>query len=446
MTKTLGINQAHIKKPVLSKRRYIRTSLSERERASAYARYRSGDRIQNIIADLGLTIAVSQFLWIFPPDPVGGSCTRCRGSLSRLKEGRRGPPQAAFCTQCGHCDVPEVYCPCAGCSREKLIQYERELVRQAQGENNKLASAYARYWSAELAARSPNKWSTKSLLWLGARMVFKQSDDQLIPPGLESDFRAATLRDGVQVPERGLSAFYFDENGRLEEQYISRVPLVLGRGIESIDAGQVISLIRAKLYEDRSELQSLWLDITTSECIQFAIYCLQESPLAGVQIPHALSLAIRDHLIRCSARQIYYALFIAARATSANLGPRKYNQRVHAMNTFTKFFYTQVERVEKESGLGWGIGRPTGVPRSFLSRYFFHHVLDVAEDAQFSQNVTRWLAGGEVIHEYKQEPQISCPDCRASDATLNINGDAIVLICRACGLDRLYLVQHPSHA
>jgi hypothetical protein len=445
MTKMFEKNQSRTDKPVLSKRRYIGTSLSERERAAAYARYRAGDRIQHIIDDFGLAIAVSQFLWIFPPDPVEGSCTRCHGSLACQKEGRNGPPQAAFCTHCGHCDAPEVYCTCAGCNREKLIQYEHLLVRQAHGESNKLASAHARYWSAEVKAHPLNEWSNESLLWLGANMLLKQPDDQLIPPGLEATFRAATLKDGVQVPERGLSAFYFDEKGCLEERYISRVPLVLGRGIESIDADQVLSLIRSKLCEDRSELQSLWLDITTSECIQFVIHCLKESPLAGVQIPHALSLAIRDCLIRCSARQIYYAIFIAARAISANLGPRRYNHRVHAMNRLTKFFHTQAERVEKEPELSWGIDRPTDSPRSLLSQYFFHQVLDVAEDVGFSQSVTKWIASDDMIRVHKQEPRISCPDCRSSDATLDINEGAIVLTCHMCGLDRLYLAQNSSH-
>jgi hypothetical protein len=438
MTKTFERNQPRKEKPTLSKRRYIRTSLTERQRALAYARYRAGDNIQSILADLELTIAVSQFLWIFPPDPADGSCARCHGSLACLKEARKGPPQAAFCTQCGHCDAHEVHCSCAGCNREKLIQYERQLVRQAQTEDSKLAFIHARYWSAEAKARLPNEWSTRSLLWLGANMLRKHPDEPLIPSSLEIDFRKATLEDGVQVPERGLSVFYFDDKGCLEEHCISRAPLVFARCTDSIDADQILSLIRRRLCDDRDELQSLWLDITTSECVQFASHCLLGSSLAGVQVPLALSLSIRDYLMRCPAKQVQYALYIAARAISAELNLRRYKHRVHAMNTLTKVFHAQAHRVEKEPELSRGTCRPLDFPRSLLSRYFFHHVLDVTEDVGFTQSVTKWLAGDDTVQEYKQALLICCPACHSLDATLSIDECVIALNCPVCGADRLY--------
>lgn len=436
-SKGFGAHRSAAPPQVRTQRHFIATSLTSEALDLAYRRYIAGERVRDILAELGLGIAPSEFLCIFPPDPVEGGCSYCGAPLVRQKRARNQPPQAAYCSMCGHCDAPGVRCYCEKCNQLILDKYERLQSQRAEAEARVLVLAGQRYWDDGVQAKPFADWSLESLLWFGAHTLWEREGDSVLPRYLRANFLEATLADGIQVPTRHTPATYFDDTGRLLKSNIERVDLVLGRSKEVIDQDELTSFIQVRIEKDRPQRDRLWLDITSAECLEFVANLLKGSSFASSLLTQELLDSIRDGLTRLASRQVHYALYTSAKNVLANLGARRFSNGIHARNAMLSYFRAQIKRVEQDPQLAHKMWRPADFSRSLLSRYFFNHVLEAESDIGFLEPVRAVdLPRKRISSDGKWKPR--CPVCSSLDIDLEIDLALVTLACRVCGSGRSY--------
>lgn len=418
---------------MLGKRAPLVTTLTDEQRTILYERYIAGEGPAKLIEELGLGIASSQFMRIFPPDPVGGSCPLCSGRLMCAKQSRNGPRQATYCDSCGHSDQMGARCYCAACSAEVRHAFDERRAAKVSADAHKLSLAKARYHPEVRHHAQPMAgWSTYTLLLLGSLGLGETN----AADGLADDLLEACLLqavgDLILVPSPDTPADFYLPDGTIDPMYVRAVDMVAGPASEQLHRDRIAPLLQERLHADPAAASALWLDLMTNDCMRFIAWRLGGTTLAGSHIPDGVGPLVREHLTQRTMQEMTRVLYIAVEKCKSFATHRTCRGFQHATNGLMKHIRSGLIQLSDKPSLAQDWYRSTQSQSNF-SLYLFDEVMGDVQDVRFRQRLSEWRA---TFCDPQESALVSmaCLSCGSAPMTLFRRSHSLAMICANCGV------------
>lgn len=432
--------------------------LTKEQVTELYARYRSGEKNDVLIAEYDLTVHTNKLFSLFPalerPDLLCPFCSIPMYAEPLSKNAAVSEPLIE-CVSCGHRVYPKLRYgsqPARDCVCQNCTSVVRNTIRQI-------------YSTDDISPVEYPRASVGDRLALFA-LIREQADgefDYILPlddpnrvvplaptPDMEVDILQRLYRNGAITVDPDSHASAFDQEAGYKSFYLPRVAWLPNLSLDG-ELRADLSLLFDVLYSEfREDPEPAWEDfafdilygIAREEVMQAVLFWCSE--LRVEFVAHKKTREIVTQLLHnFSVSQCLYFAKKAVDDAHLFYARGRANNRRHAGNTIPGKMLSLADRALSERWNVTGFSRSSSLPRSALS-LVFHGVLFPGEDEGFNKAPGKYWSQELAPRYFKHAPSqcedtLTCQDCGSANVEPSISEGALTLTCKDCGAQREFI-------
>ncbi|MDX5363171.1 MAG: hypothetical protein LPJ91_03310 [Pseudazoarcus pumilus] len=432
--------------------------LTKEQLTELYARYRSGEKNDVLIADYDLNVQTNKLFSLFPalerPDLPCPYCSIPMYAEPLSKNAAVSEPLIE-CAQCGHRIYPKPQYgsqPARECACQHCTAVVRDTIRQVYSTDDILPVEYPRTSVGDrlalfalIRAQADGEFDYIQPLDDPNRVV------PLAPTReMEVDILQRLYRNGVINIDPDSHASAFDQEAGYKSFYLSRVAWLPNLSLDGVSRADLSLLFDVLYSEFREDPEPAWEDFAVDSLYTIAreevmqAILLWGSELRVEFVAHKKTREIVTQLLHNFS--VSECLYFAKKAVDdAHLFYARgmANSRKHAGNTIPGRMLSLADRALAEH---WNVirySRNSTLPRSAMS-LVFHGVLFPSEDEGFKKAPGRYWSQDLAPRYFKHTPaqreeSLTCQDCGSADVEPSISEGALTLTCKDCGAQREFI-------